>query len=671
MARRWATLQTLLVLMICASAYFAHADERDPCHSASACAEAWLEALRLEHWQRWSLGRRAKEPLYSKTLEDKLVGFGRAGADELVRVLDRAMRGDTIVIYEVAYGLNEGDFRKILTRVEDHLYPEHAEVLLRAARLATNPTDEHRYLALVRRAGHPDWPAILADHLDRLRRIPVPGLVGSPHFGVEPIEDAFVAESIALLRSVTDPTRGYVRTRIEFLSKTRLSNHSMAALIAVAEDDRLSTQVRSLALSPLDSGVSRPVVFEKRLFALADRLKAELAVLPPIPEAAQHDPVLYDQWEEEIRRREDLLQLAYQAEWSAEWAWGPYSQQQGLHRIKDALQGGALNAQEQRRILAAADWLAFAGPYHWKEAQEFAYEIKDAHPKIAKALLAAFGTHEDAVWFRADIFNDADPRAQQKALLILGGLRDKASKPAIAALARDHWNIATREAAKQSLKLIDFGGTHSEEMARRQRKTASLAVDDYTSDIGPFPDAPICDPGRFWYRGAFVPLKPFHAAKPISAPEITQAPDDWVLEEDPNIVIPVEGGWLVSFDRGEWGGGLFFVDRQGRAESIGELYANARAERDLGAREEAYYLYGAVTVAYTHVGWVHRVRRVGPGSGAGAWTVERVGRFRGSPTAYRQLSDGTILVQTTYLTNFVMTRAGMHRGQCEQILTER
>jgi len=667
------TILSLLMLMAASafSAAPAHADERDPCHSASACAEAWLEALRLEYRRNPERDKFRDTKLYSRTLEDRLVAFGPLAADPLVELLDQAMRGGKIAITLETMGMQEEDFLKILERIQDHLHPDHADTLLRAADLAPHMTREHRYLNLVQRAGHPDWPLILQEHVSEATQSDATLL--SFLFGVDPIERRFVEETLRHLSKATDLRDDGIKNRFEFLDETRLSAESMAALIAFAEDARNDIDARSLALGPVYSGPNRPVAFEGRLLALANRLEASLAALPPIPEEVEYDDALYDQWADEIERRNALEGLAEQARFAAEEGRGPLALSNKLEQIRSALETMGDDKKAYRELVWETHRFAYHGHVYWGPARRFALEIRESYPLISHILLASYGKASDAPLFRDQLDNRFSPSDQAGVLLTLGGLNDTASMEAIARLSEDHWNMEVRETAKAALMLLRFGGTRHGEIGRIRRKALERAADESLSSLfGPHHDAPVCQKGVFWYRGSAVELNPLEWVEPENPPLIKVITDGSdILDERPDVVVRVEGGWLIAADWGEFGGGLFFLDEQGRATRIRGGSSFVFAEPDRGAAEEAYFFTGMYWHMNLDQGWVDRVRRVRPGAGASAWISDDYGEFRGAPIGYRQLADGTVLIQTNHHTNFVMTRTGMHRGQCEQVLTER
>lgn len=101
--------------------------------------------------------------------------------------------------------------------------------------------------------------------------------------------------------------------------------------------------------------------------------------------------------------------------------------------------------------------------------------------------------------------------------------------------------------------------------------------------------------------------------------------------------IGVEGGFLVGYNSGEWGGGVLWYD------SRGKLRQSITRENAVRIVETPHGILAFTGLAHLTVdeGHVLRLARVG-----GSWRARRLD-LPGSPRAIRIDSDGSILVVTT------------------------
>ena len=106
-------------------------------------------------------------------------------------------------------------------------------------------------------------------------------------------------------------------------------------------------------------------------------------------------------------------------------------------------------------------------------------------------------------------------------------------------------------------------------------------------------------------------------------------------------VQPVEDGWLVGFNGGEWGGGLWWIDRDGAAAQLirspGDWMQNVRGIETDGT---SVYIFQGEGDA----GGISRVARHGKD-----WRAEVVAELDGRPLEWDRLPEGGWLVLTPWV----------------------
>ena len=208
----------------------------------------------------------------------------------------------------------------------------------------------------------------------------------------------------------------------------------------------------------------------------------------------------------------------------------------------------------------------------------------------------------------------------------LGRLRAAEAREPLSQLRDGHWSYPVRTVAAQALEALDKPPEPPEAGLRR-------IIDHFQDVQRHIHEAPVCEGDVAW-RGERLQLQDQAVWPP--APFTNSWPR--FIPADARAVFPVDDGWLVGLDQGEFGGGLFHYSRAGRERvilkdaPIGGIY---RASSGLVATE------GVDHMMY-RPGNVYRLVR----SGNGSWQAQPLVTLQAAPRKTAMAQDGTLIVQS-------------------------
>jgi HEAT repeat protein len=230
----------------------------------------------------------------------------------------------------------------------------------------------------------------------------------------------------------------------------------------------------------------------------------------------------------------------------------------------------------------------------------------------------------------------------------LGALGDSRAVPALThVLGSNNWRVrvaASRGLARlgplartalPALALVERGRCFPERVRAREARLAIEGArtpgtpwrrEGYCHDLRD--DSKRCAAG-YVYRGRRVELS--HSRE---RPRLGPIYSALGLPHGTRVLVEVRGGYLAGADRGEWGGGLFFVGLDGEEHLLGS--ETVLAILPAGPAGSAW-----TVLARDFAGG--RVLRVSSTAGD-RWAVELVAELPGEPDGWRLEADGTLLV---------------------------
>lgn len=208
----------------------------------------------------------------------------------------------------------------------------------------------------------------------------------------------------------------------------------------------------------------------------------------------------------------------------------------------------------------------------------------------------------------------------------LGRLQAPEARERLTQLRDGHWSYPVRAVAVQALEALD-------KPAEPPQSALQRVIDHFQEVQRLISNAPRCD-GEIAWRGERLQLQD-QAVWPPASPA-----DSWpsFIPSDTRAVFPVEDGWLVGFNRGEFGGGLFHYNHEGQKRviledaRIGGIY---RTSNGLVATE------GVDHMMY-HPGIVYRLVR----EDSSAWHAQLFATLQAAPEKIAMARDGTLIVQS-------------------------
>lgn len=210
---------------------------------------------------------------------------------------------------------------------------------------------------------------------------------------------------------------------------------------------------------------------------------------------------------------------------------------------------------------------------------------------------------------------------------------------ALVTLSVDHWHPHVRERARLARERL-FGSVDFD----KQSRTWSGALVAYSQQVDAMNACDELDVEAADHSDALRLQHPEDEAelRMLSYPD-ELAGDSTVRGQNgvlvPGVAVRVDGGWLVGSDRGEWGGELVFIDRNGHATAL--ISENI---------ENLVTLDDGRIVAVTGLGHMFTSRGmlylVEPSPG-GNWTATRWRRLPGAPRSSSLTRSGELLVSTS------------------------
>jgi hypothetical protein len=281
--------------------------------------------------------------------------------------------------------------------------------------------------------------------------------------------------------------------------------------------------------------------------------------------------------------------------------------------------GDSFERTLQIRDLARQGTLAkHAGPDLVKDL-----EADDWDVRAAAARAIGYVGFEDAIDALIPLLHhDEDWRLVYSAAESLGRLRARKALPALAAVSRKYWYPPAREAAKRAMASI-----RSPVVPRSGSSEEAANYDGDSFDRG--------KTDSDWITEKEARSLPFSVAiKPddlVSIPvRIRSYPDEQKMRG-----VEVDDGSLVGSNRGEWGGEIAYVNREGKARIL------------MPVNTEAIYKTEAGIVAVTGVahmahntGCLFRISKTADGE----WSASRWRVLPGAPAFSRLLKDANLFV---------------------------
>jgi len=676
MARRRAILPTLLVLMTCASAPLAQADERDPCYTAEACVEAWVEASILaEHERQVASQIRGRTvylswPGYRDQLRVEVLKYGRDAVPPLMAWL----KSDDDALWALGF----------LKDLAPYLRPDDFPVL----RSFAERTGVHLgdlWLAVM--TGHPDAEAWAAPHVDQWSEL---FFSLGEHYRLGQIFRRAHHEKI-----VESYTRDAART-----------DDSTRALRTLMFEGDLSPADARLVVDFVLNPAAHPRDRRKVLGWLSEfgmpmtsvgpqlpRLHAYALSEPPVPSVATLDEAegltrfryqdavhirgsdgqvlrFFDTLGEEIKS--NLLSLGYRPVFThfvtkLENAYYPrtnYSQsfQRRWHSLGQGivLHNIIADPKMKTRVRTLLSKIA-ADPYAApEERRRAAGALKRIGPSTfeywsRQALDRRLGE------MRMEPVYSAAVAGGPKAVPLLNKVREHAYDRYLF----EHAGILLRVAPAGP-----WTGNAGEPFHRYFAAFHDPVVGASQTD-GPSPQR--CPGASPVWQGETVALERLPYAEDGRLKTVNPVPIDPATVrglgpghgETPvfHAVQKVPGGHLVGISWTEETGALFFVAPDGTAWMLFDQIA-AEILPDPNAADGTAFLVVAANAITPWRGGVLRVGRTGPPNFHGGWEAKLAGWLRDAPIGFGVMEDGTILTQDRWGAVFALTQDGLEDADC-------
>ena len=208
-------------------------------------------------------------------------------------------------------------------------------------------------------------------------------------------------------------------------------------------------------------------------------------------------------------------------------------------------------------------------------------------------------------------------------------------------LRNGHWSYPVRKVATQALDALDQP-TGSPTTKRRPWKPNFELLQRLISE------APQCADDITW-RGEQLQLQSLTVWPPL----FSTGPRPAFIPADARSVFPVEDGWLVGFNHGEFGGGLFHYAVSGKKRvimknaRIGGIYRTSSGLVATDGVDHMIYLPGNVFL-------LTRTNR-------GTWQAQPLATLQAAPQKIAMAKDGTLIVQSQGAI-VAITRGGILEG---------
>jgi HEAT repeat protein len=413
----------------------------------------------------------------------------------------------------------------------------------------------------------------------------------------------------------------------------------VAVLVEVLEDRKTSTKVLRILLDEFDSRTGAPPVTAPvvpRLVAvLADARRPPLARRVAIlwlenigPAASEAIPELRKV--RETSGDEPLRDAASHAL----AAMGDGDVVANLIRALDKRDG-----VDRGSVLAFLGRLGPAATPAIPRLSEMLRTAEDWKDRERAADALGWTRSPEAVPVLLEALGDLSWRVQYEAVTALGRVGSGEALPMLAAVRQEHWFGPVRRAAARAIEAIELAGRAPRPMHYSQGVFKARWAAWEGREASPEERCWDAEARQWRVRKGerWLTLKPVDRPRQLDTFQNFPFPE---LRSAQTSFHRVEGGWLMGVDKGEFGGGLWFLGEDGSRTPILET----EEESVLGFAELPGRLLAFTGMSHMGLneGFAYTLTREGDGT----WTLHRLVQLPGFPKAWRIDADITLVVAT-------------------------